>query len=60
MIEKLSVHDRARLHRFLQDHFNLIELKDLAFVLGVDHECLPVPTENSIRLVIIDVNTFGC
>ena len=44
MIEKLTHDERAKLHRYLQDRFNLVELKDLAFVLGVDYESLPHST----------------
>ena len=38
MTAKLDSAERARLRRFFVDHFDLDELKDLAFDLGVDSE----------------------
>ena len=36
--------ERARLRQFLQNHFNLEELKTLAFDLGIDYELFPHDT----------------
>jgi tetratricopeptide (TPR) repeat protein len=41
MIAKLTVDERASLHRFLLEYFDLTELKNLAFDLGVDYELFP-------------------
>src|SRR5688572_4541638 len=53
MIEKLTDDDRTRLQRSLQDRFNLDELKNLAFDLGVDYESLPHSTKVELSRELI-------
>jgi tetratricopeptide (TPR) repeat protein len=53
MVKQLTAEERASLHRFSQAHFNLDELKDLAFELGVEYESLPHNTTGELSRELI-------
>jgi tetratricopeptide (TPR) repeat protein len=49
----LPSEERAHLRQFMVKHFNLAELKELAFDLGIDHEALPHSTKGEFALALI-------
>ena len=50
----LTINEKARLREFLQDHFNLNELKELSFDLGVNYESFPHQTTSEFTRELID------
>src|SRR5688572_6063436 len=53
MPEELTSDDRARLDQFLQKRFDLLELRELAFALGIDYETFPHSTKSEFSRELI-------